>query len=111
MMGLMTMIFSLSFFLAQMLKWFGIWGVNMAISSLAAFHILIMVHHRQHLRRIFSMEHGTFRSLIQDFFTWACCGVCATIQEALQVGYVGDPVLNTPLQDDGTAPVPVHMLP
>ena len=83
----------------------------MAISSLAAFHILIMVHHRQHLRRIFSMEHGTFRSLIQDFFTWACCGVCATIQEALQVGYVGDPVLNTPLQDDGTAPVPVHMLP
>ena len=111
MMGLMTTIFSLAFFLAQMPKWFGIWGVNITISSLVAFHILLMVHHRQHLRRIFSMEHGTFRSVIQDFFTWVCCGVCATIQEALQVGYVADPVLNTPLQDDGTAPVPMHMLP
>ena len=109
MIGLETMIFSLSFFLAQVRQWFPIWIVNF-ISINLAFHLLIMVHHRQHLRRIFSMEHGTFRSLIQDFFTWVCCGVCATIQEALQVGYVGDPVLNTPLRDDGRAPVPMHML-
>jgi len=109
MIGLETMIFSLSFFLAQVRQWFPIWIVNF-ISINLAFHLLIMVHHRQHLRRIFSMEHGTFRSLIQDFFTWVCCGVCATIQEALQVGYVGDPVLNTPLRDDGSAPVPMHML-
>ena len=106
---LKTTIAQLFLFLGHTLQWFGSWG-QMVISSLLAFQLLILVHHRQHLRRIFSMEHGTFRSLIKDFFTWACCGVCAGIQEALQVGYVGDPVLNTPLWDDGTAPVPMHML-
>jgi len=109
MIGLMTTIFSLSVFLAQLAQWFPFWIMNV-ISTLGAFYLLIMVHHRQHLRRIFSMEHGTFGSLIQDFFIRVFCGVCANIQEALQVGYVGDPVLNTPLRDDATAPVPMHML-
>eukprot|EP00438_Fugacium_kawagutii_P025261 Skav211122 [mRNA] locus=scaffold3631:14331:14856:- [translate_table: standard] len=53
------------------------------------------VLHRQHLRQKFGLEHSTCSTVFKDVYTWLCCQPCATIQEALQVGYTGDP---TPLQ-------------
>jgi len=63
--------------------------------------------HRQHLRQKFGLEHSTCSTVFKDVYTWLCCQPCATIQEALQVGYTGDPTLGG--DDDSARNVPLQM--
>lgn len=71
--------------------------------------IVMNVLHRQHLRQKFGLEHSTCSSVFKDVYTWSCCQQCATMQEALQVGYTGDPTLNDPLNDDSARTIPLQM--
>mmetsp|Transcript_3219 Transcript_3219/g.5781 ORF Transcript_3219/g.5781 Transcript_3219/m.5781 type:complete len:268 (+) Transcript_3219:89-892(+) len=71
--------------------------------------IVMNVLHRQHLRQKFGLEHSTCSIVFSDVYTWLCCQPCATIQEALQVGYTGDPSLEGPLHDDSARNVPLQM--
>ena len=78
------------------------------VGFLSIFFIVMNVLHRQHLRQKFGLEHSTCSIVFWDVCTWLCCQPCATIQEALQVGYTGDPTLEG-LQDDSARNVPLQM--
>lgn len=70
--------------------------------------IVMNVLHRQHLRQKFGLEHSTCSTVFRDVYVWLFCQWCATIQEALQVGYTGDPT-EGPLQDDSARNIPLQM--
>lgn len=70
--------------------------------------IVMNVLHRQHLRQKFGLEHSTCSTVFKDVYVWLFCQLCATIQEALQVGYTGDPT-EGPLQDDSARNIPLQM--
>eukprot|EP00438_Fugacium_kawagutii_P018851 Skav230891 [mRNA] locus=scaffold2765:171275:171580:- [translate_table: standard] len=74
---------------------------------LSLFYYVMSVLHRQHLRQKFGLEHSTCDTVFQDACTWLFCPPCAIIQEALQVGYTGDPTLGG--DDDSARIVPVQM--
>eukprot|EP00438_Fugacium_kawagutii_P000827 Skav235112 [mRNA] locus=scaffold711:296799:302594:+ [translate_table: standard] len=67
------------------------WAGFVSLFGLSFF--VMNVLHRQHLRQKFGLVHSTCGSVYDDVWTWFFCQPCATIQEALQVGYTGDPTL------------------
>ena len=64
----------------------------------------IQVWHRQHLRKKCDLDHGTCRTLTEDACVWCFCPQCATLQEALQVGFVEGMPLTAPLTDGHPPP-------
>jgi len=47
--------------------------------------LVVQVTFRQKLRRRYSIDAGSLKTIAQDFGTWLCCCCCATVQEARQV--------------------------
>jgi len=62
----------------------------------ALMYMFMAANHRQLIRRIYGMPHGTWRTYTEDCCTWMWCSCCATMQEAMEIQYV-DPV-NKPWQ-------------
>ena len=59
----------------------------------------VLVRHRQHLRQKFNLDHGNCLTVTEDCCIWCWCVPCAAMQEALQVRFVEDTSLSTPLTD------------
>merc|ERR1719408_1088970 len=55
--------------------------------------VAVGVIHRQKLRRSYSIEAGTARSVVCDFCAWCICQPCAIIQEAREAS-IGGPRMN-----------------
>jgi len=56
--------------------------VGMAFGALL---LVVVVVYRQRLRRKYSIEAGSFKSIFQDCMVWTCCPCCALVQEAREV--------------------------
>lgn len=53
--------------------------------------ILVATVHRQQIRKIYGMPHGTCPTCTEDFCTWFWCSCCATMQEAMEIEYIDPP--------------------
>lgn len=61
-------------------------GLSPLSGGLTALIMLIMaVHQRQNIRRIFGMPAGDASTYLQDCCTYLCCPCCAVVQEARQI--------------------------
>jgi len=57
----------------------------------AGIFIIVATIHRQQIRRIYGMPHGTCPSFTEDLCTWLWCSCCATMQEAMEIEYIDPP--------------------
>jgi len=53
--------------------------------------ILIATLHRQQIRKVYGMPHGSCGNCTEDLCTWFWCSCCATMQEAMEIEYIDPP--------------------